>query len=228
MSFCADCFKAVVHEGTPKGEMVEIGGVQCYVAMPNVEYPKDKVVLFLTDACGLGLPNNKLLADDFARNGFKTIVPDLFSGDAVPESAFEPDAPPFDWQKWVTRHGAAETRPLLDAMVAALQDQHGVVAMAGTGYCFGGRYVFDLALEGIITVAAVAHPSLLKAPDDFEKYLATATAPLLINSCTIDQAFPPEMQAQADTILGDMNDPKVKAGKEGAFKATVDWFLEYL
>lgn len=74
----------------------------------------------------------------------------------------------------------------------------------------------------------------------------------MINSCPVDTQFPLEAQSKADEILGsgkfapgfkreffdgcvhgfavrgDLNDPKVKAGKEGAFKATVDWFLKYL
>jgi hypothetical protein len=74
---------------------------------------------------------------------------------------------------------------------------------------------------------------------------------LLINSCTTDGKFPHEAQEKADKILGDskfapgykreyfegcthgfavrgdMNDPKVKAGKEGSFKATVEWFFKY-
>ncbi|KAJ7133255.1 dienelactone hydrolase endo-1,3,1,4-beta-D-glucanase [Mycena epipterygia] len=251
MSFCADCFKAVIHEGTPQGEMTEIGGVPCYVATPSVDYPKDKVVLFLTDALGVILQNNQLLADDFARNGFKTIMPDLFNGDPIPAAVLEPGAAPFDWQAWLVRHGAEPTRPLIDAVVSALKVD-GVTAIAATGYCFGGRYVFDLAFEGIIQVASVAHPSLLKVPDDLETYRDKATAPLLINSCTHDDLFPHAAQEKADTLLGngkfapgykrvyfeglthgfaikgDLSDPKVKAGKEEAFKGTVEWFLEYL
>ncbi|KAJ7133258.1 alpha/beta-hydrolase [Mycena epipterygia] len=260
MSFCADCFKAVVHEGTPQGEMTEIGGVSCYVATPSVDYPKDKVVLFLTDACGMVLQNNHLLADDFARNGFKTIMPDLFNGDPVPKAALEPGAAPFDWPNWLPKHGAAQTRPLIDAVITALKAD-GVVTIAASGYCFGARYVFDLAFDGIIQVASVAHPSLLKVPVDLETYRDKATAPLLINACTHDPVFPPAAQEQADAILGggsadsslgergfapgykrvyfedlahgfavkgDMSDPKVKAGKEDAFKGTVEWFLNYL
>jgi hypothetical protein len=85
------------------------------------------------------------------------------------------------------------------------------------------RYVFDLAFEDVIYVAVIAHPSLLKIPDDLEvrlrlsssailskliasrivqKYRTTAKAPLLINSCTTDNQFPPEAQAKADEILG--------------------------
>ncbi|KAJ7122331.1 alpha beta-hydrolase [Mycena epipterygia] len=254
MSFWVDCFKAVIHEGTPQGEMTELGGVPCYVATPSVDYPKDKVVLFLTDACGM------LLADDFARNGFKTIMPDLFNGDPVPGAVLEPGAAPFDWQTWLTRHSAEPTRPLIDAVVTALKAD-GVAAIAATGYCFGGRYVFDLAFDGIIQVASVAHPSLLKVPVDLETYRDKATAPLMINGCMHDPVFPPAAQEQADAILGggsadsslgeggfapgykrvyfeglahgfaikgDLSDPKVKAGKEEAFKGTVEWFLKYL
>lgn len=98
-----------------------------------------------------------------------------------------------------------------------------------------------------------------------------STAPLLINSCEIDQAFPPESQKIADEVLGDgkfapgyvrtywegcthgfavrgdlvclfrcapfidfvadassQSDPKVKAGLEGSFKATVEFFRKHL
>ena len=64
----------------------------------------------------------------------------------------------------------------------------GVTELAATGYCFGGtfwyhfllmiiggfillgvgRYTFDFAFENIIKVAVVAHPFLIKVPEDFE------------------------------------------------------------
>ncbi|KAJ7634473.1 dienelactone hydrolase endo-1,3,1,4-beta-D-glucanase [Roridomyces roridus] len=250
MSFCDDCFKGVTHEGTPEGKMEIIGGIECYIATPTVDYPKDNVVLFLTDVFGLALENNRLLADDFARNGFKTIVPDLFNGDPVPKNAFEPGTT-FDREKWAPNHGPAQTRPRIDGVMMALKAE-GVTAFASTGYCFGARYVVDLAFDGLIKASALSHPSRLIIPDDLEKYKATCTAPLLINSCEVDQSFPLEAQAKADEIFGDgkfapgyrreyfegcrhgfavrgdMSDPKVKAGKEGAFKSTVEWFLKYL
>ncbi|KAJ7665923.1 dienelactone hydrolase [Mycena polygramma] len=251
MSFCDDCFKGVTHEGTAEGKYETIGGVQCYVATPTVDYPKDKVVLFLTDVFGLALINNLLLADDFARNGFKTIVPDLFNGDPIDKDAFEANAPPFDREKWFAAHTEVQTRPPIDSVVAALKAE-GITRIASTGYCFGARYVVDLAFDNVIQVSAISHPSRLTMPDDMEKYAVMSKAPLLINSCTVDQAFPLEAQAKADEILGDgkfapgyhreffegcrhgfairgdMSDPKVKAGKEGAFKSCVDWFKKYL
>ncbi|KAF7374409.1 Dienelactone hydrolase endo-1,3,1,4-beta-D-glucanase [Mycena sanguinolenta] len=249
MSFCSDCFKAVTHDGTPEGQMTEIGGIPCYVATPTVDYPKDKIVLFLTDAHGMGLVNNKLLADDYARNGFKTIVPDLFNGDPVPVAALSPDAPPFDWPSWLPKHGSAQTRPLIDAVMSALKAE-GVSDFACCGYCFGARYTFDLAFERLIKVAAVAHPSLLKRPEDIETYRDKAIAPLLINGCTHDPVFPPADQDKADEILkdftpgykrvywegathgfavkGDLSDPEVWKAKSGAFKETVEWFNKYM
>ena len=74
--------------------------------------------------------------------------------------------------------------------------------------------------------------------------------PLLINSCEFDPIYPKESQVIGDEILGggkfapgykreywpgcrhgfgargDLSIPKVKAGKEGAFKAAVLWFIE--
>ena len=40
------------------GKWEKIGGVDCYVSTPTVDYPKDKVLLFLTDAFGLELTNS--------------------------------------------------------------------------------------------------------------------------------------------------------------------------
>ena len=42
------------------GKIEKIRGVECYVATPFGDYPKDKVVLFLTDVFGIPLINNKV------------------------------------------------------------------------------------------------------------------------------------------------------------------------
>ncbi|KAJ7087618.1 dienelactone hydrolase endo-1,3,1,4-beta-D-glucanase [Mycena belliarum] len=237
----------VTHDGTPEGKIETIGGVECYVGTPTADFPKDKVLLLLTDIFGLTLVNSQLLVDDFAKNGFKTILPDYLHGDPVPADAMI--GTDFDLGKWFAGHGTADTRPLLDKVIAALKAD-GVTTFGAVGYCFGGRYVFDLACDGVISAAATAHPSLLQIPADPEKYVATAKAPLLINSCTFDSYFPIEAHAQTDKIFegfapgykrehfegcthgfavrGDLSDPKVKAAKEAAFTATVEWMIKYL
>ncbi|OAX43193.1 hypothetical protein K503DRAFT_766074 [Rhizopogon vinicolor AM-OR11-026] len=237
MSFCEHCVQGVRYEGEPEGQIEMIDGVKCYVGTPTVDYSKDKVVLFLPDAFGIELINNKVVA------------PDIFNGDAIPHEVM--DAGNFNIRAWFVNHGQDKTRPTVDRVVAALTEQ-GVTRFGTTGYCFGARYTFDLAFDGISHCSVVAHPSLLKIPEDLEKYASTAKAPLLINSCTVDSQFPPEAQAKADEILGggrfvpgykreyfdgcehgfavrgDMSNEKVRAGKEGAFKASVEFFLQHL
>lgn len=247
--FCDDCFKVVRHEGEPEGTWETIGGVKCYVATPQGEYPKDKVVLFLTDVFGVELVNNRLLADGFAQNGFRTVVPDILDGDARDEATLAD--PNFDRAKWMAAHGPESWMPIVDAVVAALKEE-GVTRIGTTGYCFGAPPAFYLAFKNESHVTVLAHPSRLTCPEDLEKYKALSKAPLLINSCEVDPAFPLENQAMADEILGggkfapgyertywegcrhgfavkgDLSDPKVKAGKEGAFKASVEFFKKYL
>ena len=53
-----------VHELTllgTKGKLEKIGGVECYVATPSVDYPKDKVLLYLSDVFGVSLVNSQVL-----------------------------------------------------------------------------------------------------------------------------------------------------------------------
>src|ERR1700679_1635228 len=78
------------------------------------------------------------------------------------------------------------------------------------------RLVFDLAFDNVINVAVVAHPSLLK-PEDLDvrqsfvdvlisllsvipsqTYISKSKAPLLINSCEFDEAFPKSFAETAD------------------------------
>jgi len=252
MSFCDDCFKGVTHEGNPKGTWEEIGGINCYVGAPsNVEYPKEKALLFLSDVFGMQLINNQLLVDDFAANGILTYGVDYFFGDPIPEDAMSNPNSTFDREAWRERHGEDRTRPAIDAVISALKER-GITTFATTGYCFGAAYAVPLAIENVTQVTAVSHPSRIKVPEDLERYFSVSKAPFLINSCEVDGAFPADAQAKADEIFGggkfapgykreyfpgckhgfavrgDMTDPKVKAGKEGAFKSTVDWVRKHL
>ncbi|KZT09837.1 alpha/beta-hydrolase [Laetiporus sulphureus 93-53] len=250
MSLCEHCVSGVRHEGTPEGKFEEIAGVSCYVATPSGDYAKEKVILYLTDIFGVELPNHQFLADDYARNGLKVVIPDILNKDPAPADALDPGST-WDFMPWLGRHGMETVHPVLDKVIPALKVT-GVQKIAVLGYCYGARPAFDLAFKNTVSVVAVSHPSLLQVPADLEKYSAESKAPLLINSCEVDQMFPKESQAKADEILGggkfapgyvrtywegcthgfsvrgDMSDPKVKAGKEGAFKATVEFLKKHL
>ncbi|KAL8279155.1 hypothetical protein RQP46_008411 [Phenoliferia psychrophenolica] len=260
MSLGACCISGAIHEGTPVGSIKQIGGIATYVTLPSGDYDKTKAVLFCTDVFGLDLINNKasfltspptaaseyrssrLLADSFAANGFATYVPDLFDGKALEKDAMNDGT--FDIMGWLAHHGQDVTRPYLDKVIAGLKAE-GIVSLGATGYCFGGRYVVDLAIDNAIKVGVVAHPSLLKIPDDLETLKAKSKVPLLWNVAEQDYMYTYAAADQADKILGDtglytrinfdgcghgfavrgdMTKPEIKAGKEKAFEETVNFF----
>ncbi|EDR05104.1 uncharacterized protein LACBIDRAFT_294986 [Laccaria bicolor S238N-H82] len=125
-----------------------------------------------------------VLAEDFARNGFKvclsflflpgqTIVPDYLNGDPVLTDATDPGErtlPPLpyplrhltplsqkktvDFQKWFVNHKPTPCTPSRQGHRGA---QGGDNYPSATGYCLG-------AFENIINASVVSHPSPLRAP----------------------------------------------------------------
>ena len=83
---CPDCFKGSVHQhGTPTGAEETLYGKTCYVASAPATSTSKSAILFITDAFGLSLINNKLLADRYAaETGFKVVVPDIIPGGPAP------------------------------------------------------------------------------------------------------------------------------------------------
>ena len=171
------------------GAYETIGGVHCYVATPQGDYPKDKVVLYLTDVLGIALVNNRvcaflrfgrpliditilqLIADTFAQNGFKTVMPDILHNDPITEANLKD--PNWSFQEWIPKHGPSTWESTVDNVVAALKDQ-GVTRIGTTGYCFGAPPAFYLAYKNEAHVTVVAHPSRIAEPEHFE-----VCAPLL-------------------------------------------------
>jgi len=246
-SQCKNCTSGVRHEGTPEGTYEEISGIKTYVATPKTDFPKDKAILYLPDVFGLELNNNLLIIDDFARNGFKVYSPDLFEGDAVDQTAFDPGSN-FDLMKWLPSHTPEHTGKRVRAVIEGLKSK-GIIVFGATGYCYGARLVFDLAFENLIRVAVITHPSLFTAKD-LDIYIEKSNAPLLLNSCEFDDFFPQSMSQSSDekfanfkpgykrtywegahhgfATRGDLSNKVVTAAKEGAFKATVEWFINYM
>lgn len=118
----------------------------------------------------VSLTSDKLLADDFARNGFKVVMPDLFVN-PVPPDALDPGSD-FDLGAWFGPNGPHYSEPIIRKVVASLKAS-GVTRIGVTGYCYGARSAFNLAFENEIHVVAVAHPSILQMPDDAEVRAAT-------------------------------------------------------
>lgn len=106
-----------------------------------------------------------------------------------------------------------------------------------------------MAIQKRISIGMIAHPSLLQVPEDLEALKkVTSEIPMLFITCETDFQYGPEKQKVGDDILGngttegegykriyydgcdhgfavrgDKSNPKVKFGKEDAFKQTVEW-----
>jgi dienelactone hydrolase len=78
------------------------------------------------------------MADQFAANGYYTLVVDLFNGDPI--SLNKPDG--FDFMGWLTKgsmgdnpHTFKEVDPIVEKSIAYLQEK-GFKKIGSTGYCF--------------------------------------------------------------------------------------------
>lgn len=73
-----------IHEGTPLGSMEVLHGLQTYISNPKTP-PSGKIdtIIMIPDIFGVYV-NAKLLADDWAGQGYRVVMPDLLEGDPVP------------------------------------------------------------------------------------------------------------------------------------------------
>jgi dienelactone hydrolase len=90
----------------------------------------------LSDVFGL-YNNSKLLADDFAANGYLTVIPDIFKDEALPLDALESGK--VDLTSWGARHGPEQVDPVVESTIAYLRQDLGIKRIGGVGYCFGGK-----------------------------------------------------------------------------------------
>ncbi len=103
------------------------------------------------------------MADTFAENGFKTVIPDILNGDPV----INFNDPNFDRDAWLARHTNDSWVEPVDKVVAALKAE-GVTRIGTTGFCFGGPVAFYIAFKHGSHVTVVNHPARLAVPDDLE------------------------------------------------------------
>ncbi|QDS77215.1 hypothetical protein FKW77_002810 [Venturia effusa] len=237
------CTIGVKHEGSASGTLKDIAGTSTYVALPpsSTETPT-RAILLLTDVFGHRFLNNQLITDQYAANGYLTLMPDLFQGDAIPSD------PPidFDMGAWRTKHTFEHVDPVVQAMVKELKGPFGAVNIGGVGYCFGAKYVTRfLRGDGGLDAGFVAHPSWVAAEE-----VRGIEGPLSIAAAETDHVFPPEKRHDTEVILqesgnpyqitlysgvshgfavrGDLSNKQVLFAKEQAFYQAIAWFDEYI
>lgn len=117
----------------------------------------------MTDAFGMSFPNTQLIADQFAENGYLTVIPDVFAGTEAPF----PVPPSFDFQHWVdaVMPKPSAVDPIYAAVIKWLRGEMGVQRLGGVGYCFGGKYVCRWLKEGGLDAGFIAHPSFVTAEE---------------------------------------------------------------
>lgn len=78
-----------------------------------------------------------MIADEYANNGYLTVIPDLFRGDAIKLGDME--AGKVSLPDWIPNHQPAAVEPIIEATIKYVRGDLGVKRVAGVGYCFGGK-----------------------------------------------------------------------------------------
>lgn len=231
------CAKVVFHQGTPKGQIKKLCGLECYVTENYSESAKKFLFLF-TDIYGLGLVNTLLVADRLGSClDYPVIVMDFLQNDPyVSGGAQTLDA-------WLGAHTPEVITPILQKFFTAFKSSFpDTTFLAGIGYCFGARYLAPyLTADGLLHAGAFAHPSFVS-----EEAFDAIRKPLLLSCAEVDTIFPREARFKSEEILqknklhyqfdifsqvshgftvrGDLSVPEVKYAAEKALTDQVLWF----
>lgn len=242
------CTVGVRHAELPTGTSSKIEDIEVYIAEPSAaKVHQNTAILILPDVIGIW-NNSKLIADDFAANGYYTLMVDTFNGDPIPLNR----PGDFNFVDWLNKgstgdnpHTSVLVDPIVTKSIAYLKSK-GFTKIGGVGYCFGAKYVARfMATGGGIDVGYVAHPSFVD-----EEELSAIKGPFSICAAQHDEIFPVEKRHQSEAILSKIgqpfqinlfsnvvhgfavrSDPNIKIekfAKEQAFCQAVTWFNEYL
>lgn len=88
--------------------------------------------------------NSRLLADEFAANGYLTLLLDTFNGDPLPVRSVLNDE--VDIPSWLARgstgdnpHNESAVDPIVKDAIRVLKDEYNVKRLGAVGYCFGAK-----------------------------------------------------------------------------------------
>jgi dienelactone hydrolase len=134
---------AKTSSGEVHGTSIKISGKwDAYLATPDPgKAHAGAGILYLPDVIGIW-ENSKLMADQFAANGYLCLIIDQFNGD--PLELNRPEG--FDFPSWLTQgsdgnnpHTAEHVDPIVEAAIKTLKEEYGVTKLGAAGYCFGAK-----------------------------------------------------------------------------------------
>ncbi|EOA85008.1 uncharacterized protein SETTUDRAFT_91631 [Exserohilum turcica Et28A] len=227
------CIVGVQHEGTPRGQIKQIDN------NGNTHH----AIVIMTDVFGMDFPNVQLIADQFAANGYLTVIPDVFNGTQVQF----PAPTTFNLEKYIatTMPQPDTVDPIYARVINHLRGELGVKRLGGVGYCFGGKYVCRWLKQGALDAGFMAHPSFVHADE-----VKGIQGPLSIAAAEIDDIFTLDERRQTEDLLtqhtvpyqiflysgvehgfatkGDLANGKARFAKEQAFFQAVCWLDGYV
>ncbi|QIW96517.1 hypothetical protein AMS68_002035 [Peltaster fructicola] len=217
------CATGSLHTGTPTGKLGKIHGLECYTAEASGD-PKG-IIVIIPDAFGLSLANNKILADDYAKNGFTVYLPDFMEGIELPEGillSMKAFTATGLWNQlykiahalyiaryvipWMYYNRKAVARPKIFKWLQDLRKNEAANLPLGVaGFCWGGQHVVELCWneqktpdgKRLVDCGFTAHPSMLVYPGDIDKVIL----PLSIAASEHDPQMSPENAKQTEEIL---------------------------
>lgn len=156
------CVTGHLLTGEAKGTVEVLEGMTAYVSLPPRSHSNGKAILYLSDACGMDIPNSQLLADGFSAAGYTVVMPDLFHGNPHP---LNDDT--LDLYAWLAEHPIERVDPIIQAALKWIRDDGQFKWVGAVGYCFGAKYVarFLRKGEGMIDAGFVAHPSFIETDE---------------------------------------------------------------
>lgn len=250
MSSC--CLSGKVHQGTEAGREDTIGGLPTYISEPDNK-SKAKTVIFLVDIFGWKFKNVRLLADEYARAGFYTYVPDIQQGDALP-IAFLDDVEPklavreqlslvekakktanvgATFGPWLIRRREAVTKPIIDGFIDAVRKDPQTGKIGAIGFCWGGRYAILQAHArsefsgdqpvGGVDAVYACHPSLVSIPSDFDPVVKPLSIAVGEKDSLLDTASVDKIKDLLDKKLNLPHEVKVYKDQVHGFALRGDW-----
>ncbi|KAJ5542461.1 Dienelactone hydrolase [Penicillium sp. DV-2018c] len=196
---CPNCFSGHIHQGTPRGEVTSIHGLQAYTTKPLNDEPHRGIIIIVPDAFGWEFVNNKILADNYAKKGkYLVYLPDFMNGHAASISMLTCTKEVLNTSgiiTWLTKpyyiasllkhvipfkyyNTFEATWPIVENFFKSVRENEGAeLPIYGAGFCWGGKHIVNLAAgvgtasngKPLLNAGFTGHPSFLQIPAEIEK-----------------------------------------------------------